>query len=347
VVGNAAKQDLPAAIERRLRDGRRPGDPPERARVVWSADPTIGRFLECAGPVPRRRTRALLKVQDGCPYACSYCIVSRLRGRPRSRPAADVLAEARRLVAAGFREIVVTGVNLGLYGREREAAGGLAALLRRLAPVVGPGRLRLSSLEPMTIDSELLETLAELRPICRSLHIPIQAGDDGLLRRMGRPYDRRAIRDLISRIGRVWGEIGLGVDLIAGFPGESPAAFGRTLELVESLPVTYLHAFGYSARPGTPAAALPGAVPSEVRKERVHALRALDERLRRRFRRRLAGRRCQVLVESSAAGRFAGLSSEYVRLRGAARDLPVGALVDVIAAEEPAEDPLGCRLVRS
>jgi len=358
VAGNAAKSALPGLLDRLMETpaARRAGALPER--VSWQADPTPARFLGRAGAVGGRRTRALLKIQDGCDAACSYCIVGRLRGRPLSRDEREVLDEARRLVEAGFREVVLTGVNLGLYGVEwtrggerPQAATGtptersdpegwrldagvharLLALLRALARIEGLARLRLSSIEPMALSEALIEALAGEPRIAPSLHLPLQSGDDETLRRMGRPYRRADLRRLTARLTAGRGPFGLGADVIAGFPGESGEAFGRTLALLEELPLTYLHAFPFSARPGTPAAGMEGQVPPPVRRERVRRLRALDERLRLRFQERLRGRRCALLVERLSGAGAEGWSGEFVRLRGEAPGAVVGELIEVVA----------------
>jgi len=305
VVGNRAKAGIVATIDAARRE---PG-----VAIDWSADPSLAGFLRRTGSAAPRRTRALLKVQDGCDAACAYCIVPRLRGRPVSRDPAEVVAEAERLAAVGTREIVLTGVNLGLYGR---GAGGLAGLLERLERLPEGVRLRLSSLEPMTIDEAFLERFAVSARICAHLHLPLQSGDDAVLARMGRPYDAAGFAALVRRITRARPRVGLGVDVIAGFPGETDAAFAATRALLEALPITYLHAFAYSPRPGTPAAAMPDPVPEALRRARVHALRELDARLRRRFRERLRGTRSEVLVERLRDGEFEGLTPEYVRVRG-------------------------------
>jgi threonylcarbamoyladenosine tRNA methylthiotransferase MtaB len=321
VVGNREKIALPETLSRLCEGG------PEEPRIAWSEDPTAGGFLGRAGGTPERRTRALLKVQDGCDQDCAYCIVPRLRGRPVSRDALEVVGEATRLAGEGRREIVLTGINLGLYGRD---GGGLTALLTRLEGVPGLARIRLSSLEPMTIDDALLERIALSPRVCPHLHIPLQSGDDGVLRRMGRPYDAAAFAALVGRIARARPRLGLGVDVVAGFPGESERAFGATLALIESLPVTYLHAFAFSPRPGTRAASLDGQVPPPARRERVGELRRLDARLRRRFREELRGARATVLVERAGEGGFEGLTGEFVRVRGRDAGAVAGALVEVV-----------------
>ncbi len=338
------------------------------APVCWTADPTLARLSGRIETAAGRRTRPSIKIQDGCSFRCTYCIVAALRGRPVSRDPADVLAEARRLVAVGAREVVLAGINLGLYGREAgppaeggEAGapaetgapgaearagepGALGRLLADLGSVPGLERIRLSSLEPMTITTELLDRIAALPKVARSLHVPFQSGDDGVLRSMGRPYGASELEALAERITARLPLCGLGVDIVAGFPGESPAAFGRTLALLERLAVTYLHAFAYSERPGTPAATLTPRVPVAERRARVARLRELDARLRVRFQRRLVGRACRLVVERVQGDRFTGMSGEYVRMSGEARGLAPGDWVTVVAGETLEPGRQECRL---
>jgi threonylcarbamoyladenosine tRNA methylthiotransferase MtaB len=306
--------------------------------ICWTADPTSAAVAGRQGPVAGRRARPSIKIQDGCSFHCAYCIVAGLRGRPVSRDSADVVAEARRLAAAGHREVVLAGINLGLHG-------GLAGLLAELSDVAGIERIRLSSLEPMTVTDALLDRIAELPKVARSFHLPFQSGDEEVLRRMGRPYGPADLEALVARIARRLPFFGLGVDIVAGFPGESPEAFARTLELLERLPVSYLHAFAYSERPGTPAAAFTPRVPASERKARVARLRELDGRLRVRFQQRLVGRRCWLVIERAHRGSFTGMSGEYVRMSGEARDLGPGEWVAVVAGQALEPGRQHCRVV--
>jgi len=245
------------------------------------------------------RARAVLKVQDGCSHRCSYCIVPLMRGPSVSRAPEEVVAEARRLLDGGFREITLSGVNLrqyGMGGLGKESAGGwnfwkLVRLLEReLAPEwTGRARLRISSLDPAQLGDEALETLAESRLVAPHLHLSLQSlAPDVLLGMRRGHYGPEHVHRFLDRLGQVWPVYGLGADFIAGFPGETEADAARTVEQAAALPLSYAHVFPYSQRPGTPAAALDGQVPDQLKKERAANLRALMTRKRQAFLKRQA-----------------------------------------------------------
>src|SRR5262249_35348522 len=221
-------------------------------------------------------TRAFVKVQDGCQHRCSFCIVPFARGGSRSQPLPLVVEQIEALVAAGYGEIVLTGVDLGHYGWDLVPRLSLAALVRRLLDVPGLRRLRLSSILPAYFTPELVETIAGEPRICRHLHVPLQSGADRVLRAMRRPYSVALYRALVERLAGALPDLGLGTDVIPGFPGETASEFADTEALVEALPFTYLHVFSYSDRPGTEAARLsvPRVPPDEVRR-RTTRLRRL------------------------------------------------------------------------
>jgi threonylcarbamoyladenosine tRNA methylthiotransferase MtaB len=267
-----------------------------------------------AGPFGGR-TRAFLKIQGGCSRRCSYCIVPAARGPSRSEPMEDVVLNARALVRSGIREIVVTGTHLGDYGKDLGNGPRFPDLLERLLGVQGLARLRLSSLDPDEVTAELLDLAARERRICRHFHVALQSGSDTVLKAMNRHYTTAAyegiVRDLLERFGTV----GLGSDVITGFPGESDAQFEETFRFVDSLPFSYLHVFPFSPRPGTAAASMPDQVQPAVRIERAHALRALGARKRREFAERWIGLTEWVLLEGQGeTGRMSGFTSEYLRV---------------------------------
>lgn len=269
-------------------------------------------------PVTRagERTRAVLKVQDGCNQFCSYCIVPYARGRSRSVPSAEVLVQAARFLAQGYREMVLTGIHLGHYGLDLAPPQSLLALVEQLLAARHPVRYRLSSLEPTEVSPELLALFAghpeQLMP---HLHIPLQSGDDRILAAMNRHYRGADFAALVNRCLAALPAAAIGVDVLVGFPGEDEAAFNHTLALLVELPVSYLHVFPYSRRPGTTAATLPGQVPEPVKKERVACLRALDQEKRRQFYRRHLGQVRPLLVEEGkqeTAGLGHGYTDNYI-----------------------------------
>jgi len=263
------------------------------------------------------RTRALLKVQDGCDLRCSYCIIPSVRGSSRSVPPRVVLERLARLVDAGFREIVLTGVNTGDYGKDLDPALDLEGLLERAIEVKGLGRLRLNSLEPRTVTPGLVELLAGCGGrVVPHLQVPLQSGCDSVLRRMRRPYRvadyARVVLDLRHRVEG----IALGADVIVGFPGETDAEFETTLRFIEASPLNYLHVFSYSPRPGTAAAARADPLRPEVIKDRSARLRGLGRDLSLRFRRSFLGRMRSSLTfrEVRPDGRLRALTDNFIDL---------------------------------
>jgi threonylcarbamoyladenosine tRNA methylthiotransferase MtaB len=314
VVGNADKPRLPDLLEALLGGGPgRVGGP----RIAVSAPAAAGALGPPAAPTASPRARAFVKVQEGCQHRCAFCIVPRVRGASRSRPPGLVVDHVRRLVDAGHREVTLTGVDLGHYGADLTPPTTLAALLRRLSDLPGLRWIRLSSILPASFTPELIEVVTGSPTIAPHLHVPLQSGSDRVLRRMRRPYNVALYRRLVERLAGAIPDLGLGTDLIAGFPGESEADFEATLALVQALPFTYLHVFGYSDRPGTEAAGFPDRVPPRVIAERSRRLREVGQAKSLAFRRRLVGRGHEVLVldtRDRATGRLVGLTGHYVEV---------------------------------
>ncbi len=272
----------------------------------------------CDPPLlPAERTRAFLKIQDGCGLRCSYCVIPKVRGPSVSLPPEQLLPRIDRLIEAGVREIVLTGVNTGDYGRDLDPPVSLAQLLSRAVDRPGLGRLRLNSLEPKTVSAGLIDRLAA-RPdrIARHLQIPLQSGSDTVLQRMRRPYRIADYARLVETLDRRIPGIGLGADVIVGFPGETEEEFEATCRFVAASPLRYLHVFSYSPRPGTVAASSPGRVSAPLIKERSARLRALGLELALRFRRSLLGRALPILTlrEIRPGGRLRALSDNFVDL---------------------------------
>jgi len=260
------------------------------------------------------RTRAFVKVQDGCDNHCTYCVTRLLRGPAHSRPVASVVAEVHALVEAGYQEAVLTGVNLGSYGRDLGLSGGLHTLVEILLTHTDLPRLRLSSLEPWDLD-EAFFGLWESPRLCRQLHLPLQAGCDETLHRMGRRITTAEFTWLVEAARATVPDLAVTTDVIAAFPGEDEAAFRASYDFVAAMEFARLHVFPYSPRPGTAATRLPDQVPRQVRRARARAMRELGAEQAFRFRQRFVGREMEVLWEQRRRdGLWAGLTDNYLRV---------------------------------
>ena len=256
------------------------------------------------------KSRPNLKIQDGCNNRCSFCIIPFVRGRSRSSPADDVIEQIAEL-SRTYSEVVLTGVNLGRWGREPFSSLRLAGLLRRILEETEIELLRLSSVEPMDWSDDLLELVASSPRIAKHVHAPLQSGSDTVLRRMHRKYRPRHYEDRIQKARALMPDAAIGADVMVGFPGESDAEFEDTRAFIEALPFTYLHVFTYSERPGTPAAAREDQVPVPVRKQRNRLLRELAARKNAEFRRSMVGRTLTAVALTDAGE---ALSSNYLKL---------------------------------
>jgi threonylcarbamoyladenosine tRNA methylthiotransferase MtaB len=262
---------------------------------------------------PETRTRTFLKIQDGCNAFCTYCIVPHARGRSRSMPASDVHMHLSQLTQNGFQEVVLTGIHLGAYGKDLEPKTSLNKLLTSIAESKSAARIRISSIEPTEVDTDLINLMAAPKSrLCPHLHIPLQSGDNTILKRMGRPYDREYFIETIAAIHRSMTHAAIGVDILVGFPGEDGVAFDQTVTLIEKLPVSYLHVFPFSPRKGTPAAGYRARVQESIVKERCKRLRRLGEEKKARFYRANIGRVVNVLIESVQSEFARGLSENYL-----------------------------------
>ena len=272
------------------------------------------------------RTRPNLKIQDGCNNRCSFCIIPFVRGRSRSAPADRVISQVRHL-AERYREVVLSGINLGRWGREEGGTLRLADLIRRLLAETPVERLRLSSVEPMDWSDDLLGLVATSDRIAKHVHAPLQSGSDGVLRRMHRKYRPRHYEDRVSK-ARAWmPDAAIGADVMAGFPGETDAEFEESRAFIASLPLTYLHVFTYSERPGTPAAASEQ-IPMEVRRDRNRVLRELAAEKNLEFRRRVLGRTLSVvtLTDGALSDNFLKVELAKPRASNQLMDVKIGSL---------------------
>lgn len=272
----------------------------------------------CHLPVRRfgGRTRAYLRIQDGCDNFCTYCIVPYTRGPSRSLPVEAVLGQAATFVEEGYRELVITGINIGKYGRDLKEGETIYSLLARLCRAFPKLRVRLSSIEPTEVNELLLDLLVSHANFMPHLHIPLQSGDDNVLHRMYRQYTAATFRRVILTIHQAIPHAAIGCDVLGGFPGESDAEAENTYQLIRSLPISYLHVFPYSHRPGTLAASFADQIPGPVKQKRVKRLRLLDTSLRTSFYTAQQGTTCNVLVErrQKKSGLLQGFSENYIPL---------------------------------
>jgi threonylcarbamoyladenosine tRNA methylthiotransferase MtaB len=302
VIGNSEKRDIARLL----------AAPDDGVRVAVSA---IGDETR-AEPLPlesfAEHTRAFLQIQNGCNAFCAYCIVPFARGRSRSVPFAEVLAGVQSFAAAGFREVVLTGIHLGAYGKDLAAGVDLAELLVRIDAAGLVNRIRVGSVEPDEVSARLIAIIASGRHICPHLHLPLQSGSDRVLAAMGRGYSSADIRSLVNTLVKAVPDIAIGFDVIAGFPGETAADHAATLELIEALPTAYLHVFPYSIRPGTKAASMAGHLDPATIKARAAELRHLGEEKRRQYAQRFVGRELPLLLQGEGDG---GITGNYLSVR--------------------------------
>lgn len=321
VVGNSHKSVVPDLTVNLLRSESQSEDPAEVicSTIFDSRELRPSPYFGSGG-----RTRAIVKVQDGCNANCSFCIIPSVRGRSRSLSPELVVAEVAGLTARGFREVVFSGIHLGSYGRDLHLRSSLIDLaLRTLADVPGLEMLRLSSIEPLEVVPELIDLVAEHPRLAHHLHIPLQSGSSRILRAMRRPYTPTYYVDLLRRIRSRLPDASIGADVMVGFPGETDREFLETLELVRESELTYLHVFPYSARPGTPSATMPNPVPVHVAAQRARLLRRTIAEKNAAFREGFVGKALEVLVlgeqdNGDGEGRPA-LSRNFLRVRVSTR----------------------------
>jgi threonylcarbamoyladenosine tRNA methylthiotransferase MtaB len=310
VVGTEDKFNLAALIETPCKTGQ--------ARLVLTPMARAP-FRMDGGATYLTNTRAHLKIQDGCDFMCGYCIVPFARGRARSREIGDIRREAEELLAAGYRELVVTGVNIGAY----EFAGqGFIEVVEMLLGLSGLERLRLSSIEPTTISARLLDVMAASKRLCRHLHMPLQSGSDEILRRMKRRYTSREYLDFVELAANKVPDMLLATDIIVGYPGETEETIAETKQLFIASPLAYAHVFAFSERRGTYAERLDGKVDPRLKKKWSQEVQALSEAKKQAFYAGWIGREVSVLLEEQdAEGRWLGCSGNYIKVAVAGENL--------------------------
>lgn len=303
VLGTNEKFDLAAYIDNLGK---------KRAPVVHSCEHTATEGFRASWSAGDR-TRSFLKVQDGCDYHCSYCTIPLARGASRNPFIREIVEEAGLITGSGVREIVLTGINVGDFGKS--TGESLEQLLGALVQVKGLDRLRLSSIEPNLVSNPIIDLIASEKILMPHIHMPLQSGSDRILGLMRRRYQREVFRDRVMRIRERMPDAGIGADIIVGFPGETEDDHEDTYGFLESLPLSYLHVFAFSPRPGTPAAELPGAVTKPDKERRSRQLIKLSESRRMLFMQNATGKTCSVLFEKrSADGMVAGLTENYIRV---------------------------------
>ena len=259
------------------------------------------------------RTRAYFKIQDGCDYKCTYCTIPLARGASRSLEPEKVVEQFRLIVSQGYKEIILTGVNVGDYGKSFEL--DFYQLLRNLVSVEGDFRIRISSIEPNLLTDEIIALTLSTEKLCKHFHIPLQSGNDKILRLMQRRYTIEDYKILISKLNNINPKIGIGVDVITGFPGETEEDYQETYDFLRELEISYLHVFTYSERPDTKAVSLPGKVGNEEKKRRSSLLRILSDKKRFAFQEKFVGKKERVLFEeANDKGIIKGFTSNYIRV---------------------------------
>lgn len=346
LLGNANKLDIAEAIRQRLdhlQSEDEFGDPDVvMTDITKSWDFKTIPVTEFGG-----KSKAFIKVQTGCDEACTFCTVARARGRSISDDRENILNNVRCSIDAGFKEITLTGINLGTYGMDKETPETFSSLVEEIADLPGDFRLRISSINPMEIDDRLIDLMAERGNICPHFHIPLQSGDDTVLAAMKRNYNSAHYRDVVERAAARMPDLGLGADIIVGFPGETQAMFENTYKLVRDLPFTYLHVFTYSPRKGTTAFAMKNDVPKAEKKERNRKLTELGRGKALAFRQSLEGRTVNVLVETTrdpVTGRLRGHSEHFIPVLLDGDDTLMNRVVPVRIENASGQQVSGCAL---
>ncbi|HKD86693.1 MAG TPA: tRNA (N(6)-L-threonylcarbamoyladenosine(37)-C(2))-methylthiotransferase MtaB [Terriglobales bacterium] len=322
VIGNSHKHELASHIQP-IR-GSSAFVPLAHIGAAANADVIVGDIFAhtelMAAPVFEHdafaKTRPNLKIQDGCNNRCSFCIIPYVRGRSRSLKLEEVIREVDALVANGYREIVLSGINLGRWGRELSPRTTFAAALREILERTAIEKIRISSVEPMDWTNELIELVASSSRICKHAHVPMQSGSDRILRKMHRKYRPWHYADRIERVRQAMPDAAIGTDVMVGFPGETHDDFEETRALIELLSLTYLHVFTYSSRPGTPSATMSNQVPVQVARERNRVLRELAAQKKRAFMESFVGREVEAITLTHFDGEYTeALTDNYLKLK--------------------------------
>lgn len=305
IIGNEKKMNLPDLLDENLIKNPQP-------TVVHSSKISKEEFVIESVDLFDTHTRANLKIQDGCSFVCSFCIIAKARGPARSRKFEDILLEANHLADQGYKEIVLTGVNIGTYLQNGKH---FLDVLRALEKIAGIERIRISSIEPTTVTKELIDYMAASKKVCRHLHIPLQSGDDAILDSMRRKHTAAEFREIVEYAAATIPGIGIGTDVMVGYPTEGEAEFINTKKLLVDLPVSYFHIFVYSDRKGTTSFNLKPKVQHAVKKERSKVLLETGKRKKQAFAHTFINRKTSVLFEEEHNGFWEGWTDNYLRVR--------------------------------
>ena len=330
VVGNCRKQELVDILNRSPEKSSNE----ETCRVVWEELSSERSFDLIAGDPGKNQTRPQLKIQDGCSASCSYCIVPSVRGPSRSVPPQQVLDGLRKYIDEGFREIVLTGIHLGIYGMNLLPRTSLDQLLAEIINLPGLGQVRISSIEPMDLSRRVIDLAADSEKIAPHFHICLQSGSDRVLSEMRRPYKAAEFAELVEYVRKRIPLAGIGTDVIAGFPGETEEEHQETVRFIKGRPFTYLHVFPYSDRSGTPASVMDNKVSPEICSSRSRELRQVSSDLQDSFRKSMTGRNLRVLtLTSEVKGKRRALTSNYLDAL-LPREIPGNELVNARVLKE-------------
>ena len=305
IIGTADRTKIVALVEQALKNRD------EKILRVTGVE-NISEFEEL--PHAPHRTRAFLKIEDGCNNFCSYCIIPYVRGRVRSRSLESIRAECLQLKTAGYKEIVLTGIHIGAYGRDFRDGTNLVDAIKVVLDTANPARLRLGSLESAEMSDALINLMKTDSRICNHVHLPLQSGCDEILKAMRRPYTTKNFAELTARLVAEVPDISIGTDLIVGFPGETDENFAETIEFVKNQPFSKIHVFPFSAREGTVAATLPNQVDAKTKKIRVNRALEISATKERTFAEKLIGKTVEIIAETETAGLVDGLTRNYVRV---------------------------------
>jgi threonylcarbamoyladenosine tRNA methylthiotransferase MtaB len=324
IVGTEGRKDIVNLVDQ----ARLSKDPVNCVQDVMETET----FEEIPITESEERTRASLKVEDGCENFCAYCIIPYTRGAVRSRDLGDAVSEAKRLAKNGFKEIVLTGIHLGAYGKEMDQDVDLVTLIKKLLPISGIKRIRLSSIEATEVNQELIDLIFKEEKLCRHLHLPLQSGSDEVLKAMNREYTTAEYADKIEKIRKEIPELAITTDVMVGFPGETEENFAETYQFIKEIEFSDLHVFKYSKREGTPAAKFSNQVHSKIKNKRSQKLRELATEFALEYRKHFKGKTLDVLLEEERDHKTAlltGLTDNYLRVLVNAPDKYKGELIDV------------------